>query len=135
MKDLAFEVLSGTYGIAQFDPSESIPVWSQTASSGSFVSISRTPEELSIICQEALIPSDIDAVRGWHCLRIAGSSDPAAEVPGIVASAVGPLADAGISVFAVATYDTDYLLVPDLNAAKAALTAAGHHFDGGQQKL
>ena len=133
MKDLAFEVLSGTYGIAQLDPGESIPPWSHAAPSGSFVSISRTPDELSIICPESLIPSNIEAVRGWHCLRIAGSSDPAAEIPGIVASAVGPLADAAISVFAVATYDTDYLLVPDLSAAKAALTAAGHHFDGEQQ--
>jgi uncharacterized protein len=66
----------------------------------------------------------VTAARGWHCLRIDGAFT--VDEPGVLASVVDPLAAAGLSVFAVATYDTDYVLVRGLDKAADVLTKAGH---------
>jgi hypothetical protein len=83
-----------------------IPTW---ATKGEFFSITRTPEELSIVCDQEAVPSDIRCERDWRCLRVAGSM-PFALV-GVVAALTAPLAEAGIGVFVMSTFDTDYLLV------------------------
>jgi hypothetical protein len=115
--------LPDIYAIAQLPPSAAIPEW---AASGPFVSITRTPDELSIVCRDSDVPADVKADRGWRGLRIAGKLDFA--LIGILASVVVPLADAEIAVFAVATFDTDYLLVRgrDFERASAILERAGH---------
>jgi len=98
-------------------------VW---AESGPVVSITRTPAELSVVCLEAAVPSHAEAQRGFRCLRVAGPLDFAET--GILESLAKPLALAGISIFALSTYDTDYLLLPgdNLEAAVSALSDAGH---------
>lgn len=99
------------------------PPW---ATAGSDFSITRTDEELSVVCLHSLVPEEVRFDGGWRCLRSAGTMDVSRV--GILASLVGPLAEAGISVFAVSTFDTDYLLVKHTNLEKAttALRQAGH---------
>lgn len=99
-----------------------MPEWA----AGSFTSVTRTPEELSVVCSQDAVPEAVTAERGWRCLVVAGPLDFA--LTGIAASLAAPLADAGISVFFVATFDTDYLLVKEdrLADATAALERAGH---------
>ena len=90
------------------------------------VSITRTPDEVSVICAAAHAPAGAAINTPWRCLRVAGPVDLA--LTGILASMVNPLADARVNIFAFSTFDTDYLLVPAvrLTEALAALAAAGH---------
>jgi hypothetical protein len=116
-------LLAGEFAICRFGADEQIPAWAG-AGGQEFVSVTRTGLELSVICSARLVPDAVTAERGWHCLRLEGPF-PADEA-GVLAGTVAPLAEAGLSVFAVATYDTDYLLVRDLPLATAALAGAGH---------
>src|SRR5581483_4577349 len=114
------DVLSGSYSIAKLPADAAVPEWAR----GEFVSVTRTPEELSIVA--AGIPEDVDCRRGWRCLKIRGPLD--FSLTGILVSIAAPLAEAGISIFAVSTFDTDYVLIfeSDLERAVAALRASGH---------
>ena len=98
------------------------------ATSGGF-SVTRTEEELSLVRAAEAVPSDARAERGWRALRIAGTVDFA--LTGVLASVLAPLGDAGVSIFAVSTYDTDYVLVRegDVERAVEALAAAGHQVE------
>lgn len=109
--------------ICRLDPAAALPAW---AAAGHFYAVTRTDEELSIVCEKHLVPGDIVCQRDWRCLKVTGPLDFA--LTGILARLAAPLADAGIPIFAVSTYDTDYLLVKadQLAAAVAALCAAGH---------
>jgi len=100
-----------------------LPAW---AIAGPFYSITRTTEELSVVCPELAIPDEIVSEKGWRCLKIHGPLD--FSLIGILSSLTIPLTKAGISIFAISTYDTDYLLVQEteLEKAKAALREAGH---------
>ncbi len=91
-----------------------------------FFSLTRTGEELSVVCAENLVPVDVQAERGWRALRVAGVID--FSVGGVLATLAVPLAEAGISVFAISTYNTDYLLVKehDLGRAIEVLRDADH---------
>lgn len=79
-----------------------------------------------MVCPEADVPSGVLAEAGWRCLKVQGPLDFA--LVGVMASLTGPLAAAGVSLFALSTYDTDYLLVKAGNLAQAvdALESAGH---------
>lgn len=116
-------VLDEDFGIARLDVTDPTPAW---AAQGSLCSVTRTREELSIVCAAAAIPADVQAERGWRCLRVAGRLD--FSLTGILASMAGPLAAANVSIFAVSTYDTDYVLVlkESLAAAIETLSASGH---------
>jgi hypothetical protein len=120
---LPLTVMDGTFAICKLAANAPIPAW---ASGGDFCSITRTVEELSVVCQQEAVPEGAACERGWRCLRVAGTI-PFSAV-GILASLTGPLAKAGISLFAVSTFDTDYLLVKekDLEAALDALRRQGH---------
>jgi hypothetical protein len=91
-----------------------------------FLSITRTDDELSVVCPEEAVPEDTRSEGGWRVLGLEGPFE-FSEV-GVLASVVGPLAEADVSVFAVSTYDTDYVLVKEeqLEVAVAALRARGH---------
>ena len=119
-------VLPEEFAVARFEPSDAVPAWAMQAP---MFSVTRTPDELSIVCAASHLPPEVRAERGWRCLRVAGTIDFA--VTGVLASIAGPLADAGVSIFAISTYDTDHVLVRDhaLPAAIAAVTAAGHEVD------
>ncbi|UKD58042.1 ACT domain-containing protein [Amycolatopsis sp. FU40] len=127
MSSRTLRSVPGRYSVCRLPPAAPIPGDALTRSAD-FLSVTRTSDELTVICAEDVqVPG---AVRdsGWHCLRVAGMSG--LDEPGVLSSVVAPLADAGLSVFAVATYDTDYLLVTELQAASKALAAAGHRVVG-----
>lgn len=115
--------LTETFAVCPMEPTAPIPSWS---SRSRLYSITRTPDELSIVSPQRDVSEGIPCERGWRCLRVAGTIDFAAI--GVLASLLTPLAAAGISVFALSTFATDYLFVKQENWAKAmaALCGAGH---------
>ena len=90
------------------------------------MSVTATEDELSVVCPASAVPDSVTADRDWRVLKVAGPF--AFTTVGVLASLTTPLAQAGISMLAIATYDTDYLLVKSesLDAAVAALVASGH---------
>ena len=128
---LTLSILKGIFGIYRLETGSEIPAWMYGSS---FISITRTPEELSVVCQESGIPANISAnipagtqaERGWNCLKVEGPLDFG--LTGILAGISKALDDNGVSIFAVSTYDTDYILVreKDLECACKALKEAGY---------
>lgn len=120
---LALSVLPETLTVCRLAPDADLPAW---AMAGGFYSITRTSEELSIVAAKNLVPPGVRAEGLWRALKIAGPIP--FSVVGILASIANPLARAGISVFAISTFDTDYLLVSAdrLETARLALSEAGH---------
>jgi hypothetical protein len=88
--------------------------------------MTRTREELSIVCPQHCVPQEIQAQTGWACLQLAGPF--AFDLTGILAAFLQPLAEARVPIFAISTYDTDWVLIPEghLPAALMALNGAGH---------
>jgi hypothetical protein len=125
MKTLNLELLGGNYAIHRLPPNSSIPGWALTATG--FSSITRTSDELSIVCE---IPNtDLENIQqdpGWACLKLIGPF--AFDLTGILSSVLNPLRDAEIGIFAISTFDTDYLLVKleNLEPCILALKNAGH---------
>jgi len=126
MKKLSLSLMPHTYAVCQFHPDKHIPYW---ALLGDFVSLTRTHEELSIVCQQDNVPDEIQAERGWRCVQVQGAFD--FSVSGVNASLAIPLAEAEISVLAIATYATDYLLVKEENVELViqVLEQAGHSIE------
>ena len=122
---LTLSVLEDSYSVCRLAPDAGIPLWVPTKG---FVSVTRTAEELSIVCQSDAVPDSVRTERGFRVLKIEGPFD--FSLTGILLAVIGPLADAGISIFAVSTYDTDYVLVKknDLKQAVSVLQASGHTF-------
>ena len=129
---LELELLEGLYAVCRLDPTEAIPAWALGVSApepdGTAVifAIVRSERELSIVCSQASVPAAVERSGGWRGLRVAGRLDHA--LTGVLLSLAAPLAEAGVPIFAVSSYDTDYLLVPDASheQALAGLRAAGH---------
>ena len=119
---LRLELLDGSFAVCRLGAADPVPSWA----SGTFSSVTRTPDELSIVCEAAAVPENVQAERGWRALRVAGPI--AFETTGVAAALVSPLAAASISVFMIATFDTDYLLLQAsrFDAALAILREAGH---------
>jgi hypothetical protein len=90
-----------------------------------FWSMTVTKAEISVICLEGDEPRDsnFNVERAWKGLKVAGPLD--FELKGILASLLNPLADAGVSVFALSTYDTDYLFVKEFDLEKSLNTLHG----------
>src|SRR5436309_12049602 len=119
---LTFTLLRDQYAVARLAAAAAVPDWPR----GEFVSVTRTPDELSIVCPQAEVPNTVRAEKGWRCLALQGPF--ALDQTGIAAEFTRVLAAADVSVFVVATFDTDYVLVPDrtIERAVSALLAAGH---------
>lgn len=122
---LPLSLLPGTFAVCRLDSGSPVPDWTL---SGPFFSVTRTSDELSIVCEEASVPEGVLSEGGWRCIKIEAAL-PFGLV-GILVSVLQPLAEAGVGIFATSTYDTDYILVKsgDLERATAALTQAGHRF-------
>ena len=120
---LTLTLLAEPLAVCRLDPHSAPPAW---AWSGPLVSITRSAEELSVVCAAASVPPDARAEQPWRALKVAGPLD--FSLTGILASLAVPLAAADVSIFAVSTYDTDYVLVrsAQLDAALDALRRAGH---------
>jgi hypothetical protein len=112
--------------VVRLPPDAHVPPWAFTAAPGALWSMTRTDDEVSLVRAAEAVPSDARAERGWRSLRIAGTIDFG--LTGVLASVLGPLGEAAISIFAVSTYDTDYILVREhaLESAIDVLRAAGH---------
>jgi uncharacterized protein len=123
-----FSVIVGSWTVVKLGAGDPIPAWALDAAG--FSSITRTEEELSIVCRDEAVPRDAALEPGWSLLKMHGPLQ-FAEV-GVLASFTVPLASAGISLFAVSTFDTDYILVKTttLDAACEALVAMGHELVG-----
>jgi len=116
-------LLPGRYAVCRMHPETAVPAW---AEGGSFCSVARTTEELSIVCEEAAVPEGITTSRGWRMLKVQGPIP--FEETGVLAAIAAPLATAGLSIFAVSTFDTDYVLVREeaVEAALLALRGSSH---------
>jgi len=119
------QLLPETYSVCQLNSQAPVPDWA----SGSFVSITRTAEELSIVCPQQQVPDGVKSEDQWCCLRLAGSF-PFSEV-GVIAAVVAPLADSGVPVFVISTFNTDWLLIQKSfqEQAVAVLRAAQHDIE------
>jgi uncharacterized protein len=126
-------VLGERLSICRLNAGEEIPAW---ATGGPFFSVTLTRDELSVVCPEDVVPESISRARGWRALKLEGPFD--LSIVGILASVASPLAEAGASIFAVSTFDTDYVLVREeqLDLAVDTLRASGHrvgdHSAGGR---
>ena len=116
-------VLPGQLAICRLPADAPVP---RLTDAGALVSMTRTPDELSVVCAEEIVPQDVTAERGWRALQVVGPLD--FTLTGVLAALAVPLAGAGVSIFALSTYDTDYVLVreADLPRGVAALERAGH---------
>lgn len=128
MPTLDLTLLDPILAVCRLEPGAAVPDW---ALRGAFTSITRTAEELSIVCEADAVPGDVRRETGFRALKVAGPLD--FSLSGILAALAVPLADAGVSVFALSTFDTDYLLVREaqLETALRALRAAGHRIAPG----
>jgi hypothetical protein len=114
---------NGRFAVCRIDPAVKIPDW---ALEGSFYCVTKTDAELSIVCPEDLVPANLKCEIGWRCLMLEGPFS--FSLTGILASVLDPLARAEVSIFAISTFDTDYVFVKNqqFQAAVTALSAAGH---------
>jgi uncharacterized protein len=119
---LRLSVLAERLAVCRMEPRAEIPPW---AAEAPFFCVTRTPDELSVVSPEELVPAGIACERGWRALKLEGPFD-FGQV-GVLASVAVPLAESGVGILVLATYDTDYVLVKQeqLHLAMAALRGSG----------
>jgi hypothetical protein len=122
-KNLSLKILPDRMAVCRFDPSAPVPDWIDRSG---FFSITRTEEELTIVCAETLVAKGTTSEIGWRCFKVEGPID-LSEI-GIIFSLTQPLAKSAVSVFVLSTFDTDYLMVKEKDLSKTidVLTVAGH---------
>ena len=122
LHDLPLILLPDRLAVCRLNPDAQLPDW---AHPGDLLAFVRTREELSIVCPEKYVPPEITAERGWRVFQVQGPLD--FSLVGLLAAITAPLAESGVSIFAVSTFDTDFILVKDaqLSRAQAALHQAG----------
>ena len=123
--ELQLTILENDFTIHRFPPNQTVP---NQVYESRFYSISKTKDELSIVCTSTTQLNSEKSERGWSCIRIVGSLD--FSLTGILAKISAILAEAEISIFAISTFDTDYILVKSarLPSARDALLADGYTF-------
>lgn len=116
------------FAVCQLEASAEVPAWSLQ---GSFFSVSKSADELSIVCEQRNVPAHIKSEGDWRVFKVEGPLD--FNLTGILASIAVPLAQAKVSIFAISTFDTDYVLVRgrDLDTANGSLKAAGFSIHSG----
>ena len=129
LRHFQLSLLPEKYSIVGLSPRDGVPSW---ATQGHFFSVTRTNDELSVIVEETLVPPGVQSQSGWRVIKVHGPF-MLSEV-GVFAALAGPLAASRISLLAVSTFDTDYLLVASesLAAAISTLERAGHTFTRSQ---
>ena len=121
--ELKFHRLAGLYGVVRLAQDAAVPDWATT---GDFTSITRTDEELSIVCPTDNIPPDVQFSNRWVCLKL---DDPfPLSQTGVLLSFIEPLSENGVPIFTVSTYDTDYVLIEEdrTDFALSLLRQVGH---------
>ena len=115
MKKLTLSIMHEKLGICRLESGSPLPDW--VGGSKNFYAITGTADETSIVCREDLIPADLLSEKNFRALKVNGPLD--FSLTGILASLLNPLAAAGISVFAISTYNTDYILIKEKNLEQA----------------
>ena len=120
---MKLELLKQTLAVTRLEPDASLPDW---AIGGSFSSITRTPDEISIFCDSDIVPDGPGKIDGWRALRVAGQLE--FNLTGVISGLAMPLAAKQITIFSLSTYDTDYMLVQQdqLEDALDVLRRSGH---------
>jgi hypothetical protein len=115
--------MPGKFAVCRLPGDAPVPEW---AWSGPFTSVTRTADEVSIVCAADRVPEEHQPKSPWVCFKLEGPFS-FSEV-GILASVIGPLAESGVPIFAVSTFDTDYVLVgaENVDIALQALRDGGH---------
>ena len=123
---LVLSVLSETFTIHKLSPDESIP---EEILNCNYYSVSKTENELSLVCSEVIEVQSLQSSKGWKYIKVAGPLD--FNLTGILAGISDILAQTNISIFAISTFDTDYILVRkhDLSSATSQLRQAGYKFE------
>jgi len=123
-RQLQLSLLKDKYGICTLPNTAPIPDWALTQS---LASITRTEKELTIVCRLEILPSQYQSDLKWRCFKIDGSFD--LNQIGVISSISSPLADAGISIYVISTYDTDYFLIQEQNLEQtiSVLSNSGHY--------
>ena len=123
LKKLTLKILPNRLAVCRLNADAPLPDWIDESD---FSSITRTEAELTIVCDEVLVASGTTSETGWRCIKVEGPLD-FSEI-GIVLSLTQPLAESGVSVFLISTFDRDYLMVKEKDLAETidVLTAAGH---------
>jgi len=126
-RKLSLKILPDRMAVCRFEPSAPLPDWFDQPG---FYSITRTAEELSVVCNEERVPLGTESETGWRCFQLLGPFN-FSEI-GIISSLTHPLTESGVSVFVISTFDTDYLMVKEKDFARAidVLTAQGHQVKG-----
>src|ERR1700683_4184014 len=124
---LRFSQLPWRYAIIRLPPDSAIPAW---ATKGDFTSITRTADALSIVCPTENLPPDVPSPPRWICVKLEGPF-PFSQT-GVLLSFIRPLSESEIPIFAISTFDTDYVLIEEefVRAALDVLKASGHEFIG-----
>jgi hypothetical protein len=124
--NLVLSVLSGNFTIHKLSPDVSIP---KEILKSNYYSISKTENELSVVCSELIKVQSLQSSKGWKCIKVKGPLD--FNLTGILAGISDILAQANISIFAISSFDTDYILVrsQDLSSARNELRQAGYKFE------
>jgi hypothetical protein len=122
---LPLVVLPDALAVCRLAADAPLPAWAAEGAPA-FVSVTRTRGELSVVCPQERVPSGVRCERDYRALEVRGPLP--VDLVGIFASLAAPLADAGLSIFPIATFDTDYVLVKDADLPRAleALRGAGH---------
>jgi hypothetical protein len=120
---LTLRLLPDLLAVCQLDPDNPFPNWAQ---GNNLLTFTRTTDELSIVCENALVPENITAERGWRALKVQGQLD--FSQVGIISDLTKTLAEARISIFTISTFNTDYLLLKDHNLSQGlkALRKSGY---------
>lgn len=120
-------VMPDKLAVCRLLPSEDVPLWVWREKS--LLSVTYTADELSIVCASGNVPDDVQCERNWRAMKVQGPLD--FSLTGILASLAGPLAGAGIAIFALSTFDTDYILLKEdaLQQAVSVLQQHGHEFE------
>ena len=128
--ELKFSWLPESFAICKLPADAAIPEWALT---GVFTSVSRTQDELSIVCPADNLPANVHSESHWECFKLEGPF--AFSQIGILASFINPLSQSGVPIFAISTFDTDYVLIQEefMAIAHKALEEAGHQLLGDDQ--
>jgi uncharacterized protein len=120
-KKFTLTVLPDKLGICHMGKNAILPDWA--THNNDFFSITKTHGELSIVCSQDQIPQDIHAEKDWRAFKLEGPLDMYSV--GVIAALSKPLAEAGISIFNISTYETDYILVEEKNLVEAKKALSG----------
>jgi hypothetical protein len=115
---MKLKLLKETFGVCRLSPSQTLPHWA-LENKQTLLSITYTDEELSVVCPLSSIPESIQCEQPWNAIKIIGPLDFG--LTGILSSLTVPLAENSISIFAISSYDTDYILIKEKDITKAKL--------------